>query len=84
MAVTPSPRAAWPVTGSPEPSDARRWGLSVPPQAEYLAAHGNSLWVLLDRSLFLLRDAFLEKLFGSYFVPVLIRPSRIGKVETLI
>ena len=45
------------------------YALSEPPRLEYLAAHGDSLAVVLDRSLFLLRDTFLDKLFGHYFVP---------------
>ncbi len=45
------------------------YALSEPSRLEYLATHGDSLAVVLDRSLFLLRDAFLHKLFGYYFVP---------------
>lgn len=45
------------------------YALSEPPRLEYLARHGDSLAVVLDRSFFLLRDAFLHKLPASYFVP---------------
>lgn len=45
------------------------YALSEPGRLAYLASHGDSLAVVLDRSFFLLRDAFLDKLFATYFVP---------------
>jgi hypothetical protein len=45
------------------------YALSEPPRRAFLETHGDSLDVVLGRSAFLLRDAFLQKLFRTYFVP---------------
>lgn len=45
------------------------YALSEPAQLDYLARHGEGLAALWERSSFLLRDAFLGKLFHYYFVP---------------
>lgn len=45
------------------------YAISELARSDYLAGHGHGLGAVLDRSSFLLRDAFFDKLFGYYFVP---------------